>query len=214
MQGVGIIKILVIDYRALVCNGVSAILDLYPDFQVVGRARSKEESLRLLKECNPDVVTVDVELPGQAGGLELIRQMRHQAPHVQILVLTNLLDEIAVQHSLQLGVTGYLLKNTTANKLAEAVRAAFDGVPTLSPEVTRLVIRELAAPSHPAQELTSRERQVLKSMAHGLNNHEIADELSVSLSTVQFHVSNILHKLGVHNRIEAATFAIRHQLVD
>jgi NarL family two-component system response regulator LiaR len=178
----------------------------------VGKAGSEEEGLRLIERFHPDVVAMDVELPGQLNGLEFIQILRHRVPQVRILVVTNLLEETIVHDALQLGVTGYLLKNASPHELAHALRAAYDGIPTLSPEVTRIVIREVSAPSHNGHHLTAREHQVLNLIAQGRNNHEIAQELSVSLSTAQFHVSNILEKLGVHNRIEAAAFAIRHRL--
>ena len=108
----------------------------------------------------------------------------------------------------------YLLKTISVDDLINAMRSAYQGMPTLSPEVTRLVVRELSNPFQDGHNLTSREREVLELIVRGLSNQEIAKELSVSLSTVQFHVSNILDKLGVHNRIEATAFAIRHRLAD
>lgn len=212
MQDLRTIRILIVDHRAIVASGVAAILGDYPEFQVVGKVGSEEEALRLIERFHPDVVAMDVELPDQLNGLEFIRILRHQAPQARILVLTNLLEETIVHDALQLGVTGYLLKNAAPHELAHALRAAYEGIPSLSPEVTQIVIREVSAPSHNGQHLTSREHQVLDLVARGMNNHEIAKELSVSLSTAQFHVSNILEKLGVHNRIEAAAFAIRHRL--
>lgn len=206
------IRILIVDHHVIVGSGLSAILEEYPDFDIVGKAQSGDEFLRLMGHCRPDIVTIDIELPGQINGPEAIRIARHRLPETRVVILTNVLDEIVIRDALQLGVSSYLLKNTSASDLAQAIRSAYHGIPTLSPEVTKLVIREIATPSHNGHGLTPREYQVLELVARGLNNQEIAAELSVSLSTVQFHVSNILNKLGVHNRIEAATFAIRHGL--
>jgi NarL family two-component system response regulator LiaR len=212
MQNQRTIRILIVDHRAIVASGIAAILGDYPEFQVVGKAGSGEEALRSIERFHPDVVTMDIELPDQLNGLELIQVLRHRSPQTRVLVLTNLLEEMTVRDSLQLGVTGYLLKNAAPHELAHALRSAYEGVPTLSPEVTQIVIHEVSAPSNHDRHLTTREHQVLNLIAQGLNNQEIAEELSVSLSTAQFHVSNILEKLGVHNRIEAAAFAIRHRL--
>ena len=127
-----------------------------------------------------------------------------------MVILTNILEEIIIHDALRQGVSGYLLKNSSAEELVHAIRSAYQGIPTLSPEVTQVLIHNVTIPN--GFHLTSREYQVLDLLAQGWNNHDIAKELSISLSTVQFHVSNIFNKLEVHNRIEAATFAVRHNL--
>ena len=214
MQDIDTIKILIVDDHAVVSNGISTVLSTYADFEVLGRARGGEEVLRFLEQDAPDIIVIDIDLPGPISSIELLRILRTKLPGTRIVVLTNLLEELIVRNALQVGVTSYLLKNISLEELARAIRVAYQGVPTLSPEVTRLVVRELSDPFRDGHNLTSREREVLKLIARGLNNQEIAKELSVSLSTVQFHVSNILSKLGVNNRIEATAFAIRHRLAD
>ena len=118
------IKILIVDHHVVVGSGVSAILEGYPDFNVVGKAQSGDEFLRLMEHCHPDVVTIDIELPGHINGPEAIRAARHHLPGTRILILTNVLDEVVIRDALQLGVSGYLLKNTSASDLAQAIRSA------------------------------------------------------------------------------------------
>lgn len=208
-----VIKILVVDHHAVVRQGVSAVLDAQSDFKVVGQAESTEEALRHMEQCDPDIVVLDIDLTGPVSDLDAIHVLRRQYPEITIVVLTNLSDERDVQKALRAGVTSYLLKTTSLEDVARALRDAYRGIPTLSPEVTQLVIRELLSPIRRGGNLTSREHEVLALIAQGSNNHEIARDLNISLSTVQFHVSNVLQKLQVRNRIEAAAFAVRHKLV-
>lgn len=213
MQDLRVIKILVVDRHAVVGRGVSTILDAYTDFTVVGQAESGEEALHLMEKCNPDIIAIDIDLAGGLSGLDVIRVLRRKYSDTQIVVLTNLLEEMTVKSALQAGVVSYLLKTASLDDLARAIRDAHRGIPTLSPDVTQLVIRELSSPIRNGRNLTSREYEVLALMANGSNNHEIAKHLNISLSTVQFHVGNILQKLQVRNRIEAAAFAVRNKLV-
>ncbi|HEY9710460.1 MAG TPA: response regulator transcription factor [Oculatellaceae cyanobacterium] len=206
------IKILIVDHRAVVGTGVCAVLGAYADLEVVGRAESGEETLRLMEQYDPDIVAIDIDLPGHINGTEIIGLLQDKFPKTRVLVLTNLLEEMIIYDALRAGVIGYLLKTSSVEELAHAIRAAYQGIPTLSPEVTQLVMRELSAPISGGRNLSPREIQVLKLIARGLKNHEIAEDLFISLSTVQFHVSKILQKLQVRNRIEAAAFAVRNRL--
>ena len=210
MNNSGAIKILVADGHKMIANAISKILDSVEDFQVVGLARSAEELFRIFESCTPNVLLIDIDLPGPVSGLEVLRRIRRKSSQVQIIVLTNLVDRVIVHNALREGVLGYLLKYASTDELIHAIQSAEQGVPTLSPEITRLLIQQILTPED--YHLTLREHKVLELLALGLNNHEIAEQLTISLSTVQFHVSNILSKLGVHNRIEAATFAVRHKL--
>ena len=204
------IKILIADGHAVVATGIAQLLAGFADFRVMGKARSGEETFRQYDNYSPDIVLMDIDLPGSISGLEVIRRLRYKAPKLHIIILTNLLEEAIVRDALREGVISYLLKTSSADELVQAIRAAALGTPVLAPQVTQILIRELRTPF--GYQLTSCEQAVLELLSQGLNNNQIAKELSISLSTVQFHVSNILGKLGVHNRIEAATFAVRHKL--
>lgn len=213
MQDLKVIKILIVDHHAVVGQGISAVLDACSDFEVAGQAENGEEAIRLMEKSNPDIVVIDIELAGRLSGLDVIRVLRQKYPHTKAVILTNVLDEVTVQSALQEGGMSYLLKTASLDDLARALRDAHRGIPTLSSDVTRLVIRELSAPIRNGRKLTSREYEVLELLARGSNNYEIARNLHISLSTVQFHVRNILQKLQVRNRIEAAAFAVRNKLI-
>jgi two-component system, NarL family, response regulator LiaR len=213
MQPVDSLRIVVVDYRALVCSGISALLNSYPDFQLVGQALGAEDAFKVLEYQDPHVVVIDIDFPGHISGLEVLRSLRRRSANTRIVVLTNLLEDRVVHDALRDGAISYLLKNISPDELAQAIRAAHQGKPTLSPEVMHMLIHELAAPAPIEHHLTGREYEVLDLIAQGRSNNEIATELSISLSTVQFHVSNILTKLKLHNRTEAAAFAVRSEFL-
>ncbi len=206
----GAIKILVVDRRAIVRQGIALILGAYPDLKVIGQAKNGEEILQHFNGSFPDIVCMDIDIPGPATGLEVIRRIRELSPFTRVVVLTNRVEPQLVFTALKEGVLGYLLKDTSADELVNAIRGAFEGTPTLCAEAVNLLVRGPGVPELPS--LTARERQVLEKVAQGMNNQEIATALQISLSTVQFHVSHILQKLAVHNRIEAAAFAVRHNM--
>ncbi len=203
------IRILVVDSRALIGRGVSVLLNSYPDFEVIAHAQSGVEALKEAQAQSVDVVIVDVDLPGPEGGTEIVAALRRACPYARIVVLTNLEDAATVHAALEAGATSYLLKNVSIEELAGAVRAACQGLPTLSAEVTSVLVQRPALPGLATKSLTAREQQVLELISRGLNNNQIGSALHISLSTVQFHVSNILAKLGARNRTQAATFAVR-----
>ncbi len=205
-----IIQILVVEHRSVVSSGIVAVLSSDPGLHVVGKAGNEAEMLRLCEKYHPDLVTIDVDLPGESSGTELIRTLRHQYTGMQIVVLTNRLEEAILLDALRAGAVGYLLKDIPDDEFVQAIRDAYQGIPTLAREATRLLIH--AATSRSKQVLTQREHQVLELIVQGASNHEIARRLAISSSTVQFHVANILAKLNVTNRAEAAAFAVSHQI--
>jgi two-component system, NarL family, response regulator LiaR len=205
-----VIRILVVDSRSVIASGIATILKGVADFEVVGQAMSGEQALRLSEQNDLDVISMDIDLLGPMQGMELIHRLRRRSPRTRIIILTNLLDAGILRSVLQEGACGYLLKSISADELVQAIRAAFEGTIVLSPEAAQSLIREPAVPNE--YHLTPREYDVLHLLVQGWNNHDIAKELHISLSTVQFHVSNILEKLKVHNRIEAATLAVQRNL--
>ena len=203
---------MVVDDHEMVRSGLSAFLDIAPDLELVGEAASGEEAIRRCVELRPDVVVMDMMMPGMSGA-EATRRIRAELPGTQVIVLTSFPEEDLVQQALQAGALSYLLKNVGAGDLVNAIRAAHAGRPTLAPEATRALIQQATRPARPGQDLSRREREVLALMVRGLSNRLIAEELVISPSTVDFHVSNILGKLGATSRTEAVAIAVQHRLL-
>ncbi|MFN3704464.1 MAG: response regulator [Thermoflexales bacterium] len=212
-SGLGrVIRVLVVDDHPMVRSGLSALLAAYDDLELIGEAADGNEAVRLCTQLAPDVVLMDLVMPGMDGATAT-RLIRAQNADIQVIALTSFKEEDLVQSALRAGAIGYLLKNVTADDLAYAIRAAATGRPALSPEATEVLLNAASRPLHPSDELTEREREVLAMLVQGLNNTEIAQRLYVSPSTVKFHVSSILSKLGVSNRTEAAALAVKYKLV-
>jgi NarL family two-component system response regulator LiaR len=210
------IRVLIVDDHALVRTGLKLFLMAFDDLELVGEASSGEEAVGTCCELAPDVVLMDLAMPGM-GGATATSTIRAQCPNVQVIALTNFQDVEMVQQALQAGAIGYLLKNVTAEELATAIRSAHAGRAALAPEATQALVQAAQMPTSPplgvAESLTPREQEVLILMAKGLSNPEIAERLTVSPVTVKFHVSNILSKLGCTSRTEAVALAIQHGLI-
>lgn len=209
------IRVLIVDDHAMVRRGLGAFLKAFRDLELVGEASGGTEAIDICKQVEPHVVLMDMMMPDM-GGIEATAQIRQRYPQVQVLALTSSKEHKMVHEALRAGAIGYLLKDIAAEELADAIRAAYHGEPTLAPEATQALI-EVATRPNPSlgigHDLTDREYEVLKLMVEGLSNPEIAEQLSVSRSTVKTHVSNVLSKLGVTSRVEAVTLAIQNKLV-
>ena len=206
------IRVIIVDDHAVVRSGLSAFLLVYDDLDFVGEAASGEEAIRTCKNLHPDVVLMDLVMPGMDGATAT-QAIRENCPDIQVIALTSFKEDDLVQRTLRAGAIGYLLKNVSANELANAIRAAHAGRPTLAPEAAHVLIHASQNPPAAGSDLTSREREILSLMVSGLSNPEIADKLVVSRSTVKFHVSSILSKLGVSSRTQAVTLALQNKLV-
>lgn len=206
------IRILVVDDHAVVRSGLGTFLLAYDDLELVGEASNGLEAVQLCEELQPDLVLMDLAMP-EMDGVEATRRIRTSCPHIQVIALTGLREEEKIRQALEAGAIGYQLKNISADDLVAAIRTAHAGRPTLAPEATKALIHIAMHPFPDGHDLTSREREVLTLMVEGLNNREIANKLVVSRSTVKFHVSSILSKLGVTSRTGAATCALQHQLL-
>ena len=205
------IRVLLVDDHAVVRSGLGAFLLVYDDLDLVGEAGGGEEAVRLCEKLQPDVVLMDLVMPGMDGAAAT-HVIRERWPHIQIVALTSFKERDLVQGVLEAGAIGYMLKNVSADELAGAIRAAHAGKSTLAPEAAQVLIQATREPPPPGHDLTPREREVLALMVEGLSNPDIAKRLVMSRSTVKFHVSNILSKLGVASRTEAVSLALRHDL--
>jgi len=204
------ITVLLVDDHKLVRQGIRAFLEARPEFLVVGEAGSGAEAVKLAQEHVPEVVLMDLIMPGM-DGVEATRQVKDISPCTHIVVLTSYDDDEHIFPALEAGATSYILKDVDMDELALAIQRAAAGEVTLHPSVAARIVKELHGAAHdeanPFTELTQREMQVLKLIANGLGNHQIAQELVISEHTVKGHVSNILSKLHLADRTQAAVYA-------
>lgn len=213
MTGLKNIRVLIVDDHAVVRNGLGSFLSTYDDFELVGEAKNGEQAVRMCEQCQPDVVLMDLVMPGMDGATAT-RLIRQKFPHIQVVTLTSFKERKQVQSAIQAGAIGYLLKDISAEDLARAIRQAHIGKPTLAPEATDVLLQAARSPEFQlGDDLTEREREVLSLMADGLNNQQIADQLVVTLSTAKSHVSNVLAKLGVSTRTEAVSIVLKNSIL-
>lgn len=211
MNAARIIRVLVVDDHQIVRDGLKMFLSVQDDMELVGEAGDGEQALDLCKQVEPDVVLMDLVMPGM-GGSAATAAIRAEHPNVQIIALTSYTEENLVHQALEAGAIGYVLKDIESEKLAVAIRDAFEGQVTLDPSAARILVRSRQS-AKLGVDLTARELEVLQLIVEGKTNQEIADSLTISIGTVRFHVSNILSKLGASNRTEAARLAVKHGLV-
>jgi DNA-binding NarL/FixJ family response regulator len=205
------IRVLIADDHSVVRQGLQMFLALDEALEVVGEAKNGSEAVRLAREVKPNVVLMDLLMP-EMDGIEATKIIRRELPEVEVIALTSVLEDQAIFEAVRVGAIGYLLKDTESEKLREAIRAAAAGQVQLSPEVAMRLMREVSAPASP-EILTDRETEVLRAVARGWSNQEIAGELVISEATVKTHVSSILSKLDLPSRTRAALYALKIGLV-
>jgi NarL family two-component system response regulator LiaR len=205
------IRIVIVDDHAMLRKGLAVFLMSYDDLELVGEAANGKEALTICADKRPDVVLMDLMMPIM-DGVTATRLIRQDFPDIHVIALTSFGEEKLIKDALEAGVTGYLFKKISADDLANAIRAARDGVPTYASEVTEILVQSLRSPQPAFENLTAREREVLSLLIKGLSNNEIAGMLVISRSTVKAHVSSILNKLSAASRTEAIVMVLEHNL--
>jgi NarL family two-component system response regulator LiaR len=210
----GPIRVLLVDDHAVVRRGLRGFLELLKDFDVVGEAENGREGVAAADRLVPDVILMDLLMP-EMGGLEAIAAIKTAHPEIEIVAVTSFIEEEKVTSALEAGASGYLLKDAEAEEVAQAIRAAYHGEVHLDPAVSRLLAQRMRQrkDAEPIEPLTAREKEVLSQLAKGASNKEIAYELGITERTARTHVSNILGKLALASRTQAALYAVEHKLV-
>ncbi len=210
------IRVMLVDDHAMVRSGLRLFLMAFNDFVLVGEAADGVEAVRMCEQVNPDVILMDLIMPGM-DGIHATQEIHAHCPDTRVIALTSFTDPDLIVDALRAGVISFLLKTISATDLAEAIRKAYRGEPTLAPEAKEALSKAAQAKSHTRNTtvgLSAREQEVLALMVAGKSNAEISRHLVVSLSTIKFHVSNILRKLSANSRSEAVSRAIQMKLVD
>ena len=205
-----LIKVLLVDDHAVVRQGLRMFLSLDPDLQIIGEATNGLEAVEMSKQLKPDIILMDLLMPVM-DGLTAIQRIKKAQPEVEIIALTSVIEDDRVFSAIHAGAMGYLLKDTQANELVQRIKGAHRGEVQLSPDAAKRLIREVRSPESP-EKLTDRETEVLKLIAKGLSNKDIATRLVVSEKTVKTHVSNLLTKLSLPSRTQAALYALKEGL--
>ena len=206
------IQVMLVDDHNVVRSGLATFLRAYEDMELVGEAKNGVEAVNLCHARKPDVILMDLMMP-EMDGIAATRAILADNPDIKIIAMTSFEEEALVHDVLAAGAISYLIKNVTSDELASAIRAAYLGRSTLSPEATRALIQATRPTKEPSFDLTEREREVLNLVVQGQSNQQIADNLVISLATVKAHISSILSKLQVSSRSEAIAFAIKNKLV-
>jgi DNA-binding NarL/FixJ family response regulator len=215
------LRVLVVDDHALFRRGLQMVLEQEEDLELVGEASDGNEAVEKASELMPDVILMDVRMPKRSG-IEAAGQIKDLLPHVKILMLTISDEEADLYEAIKAGASGYLLKEIPIEEVADAIRSVWAGQSRISPSMASKLLNEFAAmskagadrPQVPTPRLTEREMEVLKLVAQGLNNRDIAKQLFISENTVKNHIRNILEKLHLHSRMEAVVYAVREKMIE
>jgi two-component system, NarL family, response regulator LiaR len=206
------IRVMIVDDHPIVRDGMKNMLMVFDDLEFAGEADNGRTALACLRTNVPDVILMDIAMP-EMGGIPAMRGILKQYPQVKVIMLTSYAEDELIQESLQAGALGFLLKNSSIETLASAIRTVYAGQPVLAPEVTKALIRLQTSPLKPGADLSQREQEVLALMVEGLSNEEIAERLVISPATARHHVSACIQKLGASNRAQASAMAVKLGLV-
>ena len=212
MKNLNTIRLMIVDDHLMVRDGLKVFLSVYDDIEVVSEAQDGNNVLDKCAQSKPDVILMDIVMPGMDGP-NATRLVREKYPQIQVIALTSFIDPELVQRALKAGAISYILKDINADKLAESVRDAYHGRGTIDSAAVLSLVENRNKLKIPDFKLTQREQEILNFMVDGKTNKEIAQHFFISLGTVRFHVSNILSKMGVKNRTEAVSLALRDGLV-
>ena len=205
------VRVMLIDDHPMVCRALTIFMMVFDHLQFVGQAETVTAAIQLCDEVFPDVILMDMDMPDRDGAAAA-RAIRQKYPQVRIIALTSCKDGRRIKRTLEAGVIGYLLKDVSANQLAQAIRAAASGRATISAEAVQALVENPGQPPESGRDLTEREREILALMIDGLNNTQIAGKLIVSPSTIKMHVSNILTKLSFASRTETVTIVLPNRI--
>ena len=208
-----IIHVLITDNHTMVRNGLMMFLKSYPDIELVGEAANGSEAITMCDALHPDVVLMDLVMP-EMDGVAATSAIVRAHPEIRVIALTSFSEDQLIYAALKAGIVGYLLKDCTADELVKAIRDAHAGKTSITPDIMQAVLRVADNPATRQYHLSERERDVLRLVVRGFSNRQIAANLTLSESTIKFHVSNILSKLGIATRAEAVALAIQHKLVE
>ncbi len=208
-----IIRVLITDNHTMVRNGLMMFLKSYPDIELVGEASNGNEAVTMCDTLHPNVVLMDLLMP-EMDGVAATTAIVRSHPEIHVIALTSFNEDQLIYAALKAGIVGYLLKDCTADELVNAIRNAHAGKTTITPDILQAVLRVADNPATRQYHLSERERDVLRLVVRGFSNRQIAANLTLSESTIKFHVSNILSKLGIATRAEAVALAIQHKLVE
>jgi two-component system, NarL family, response regulator LiaR len=208
-----VIKVIVVDDHPLVRHGIKTVFEAYDDIEMIAEAENGKEALEICAKYKPDVVIMDMVMP-ILDGAEATSQLIRSFPDIKVIALTSFNDKDLIRKSLKAGAVSFVLKNVSGAKLVKIIKDAYKGKSVLSPYATKILLTELREKTDEKIKLTKREKEILTLIVEGLSNKEIAKRLFLSNSTIQFHVSNILSKLGVSKRTEAAYLALKQKLVE
>lgn len=207
------IKVALVDDHHVVRRGIQSFLSAMPDVEIVGNASSGEAFLEAVDGWLPDVVVMDLYMPGGIDGIETTQQLRQRSPHTQVVVLTAHTDDERVIAALRAGAIGYVRKESDPQLLLDAIRAANNGQSIVDPAVAGAVLRDMTQQNFPGNDLTPREQDILLELAQGLSNQEIADKLVIGTETVKTHVGNVISKLHLKHRHQAVVYALKKGLI-
>ena len=211
------IRILIADDHGVLRAGLRALLNAEPELEVVGEAGDGDEALRLATQLRPDVLLLDISMPGP-GGIEVTRRVKQALPDTRVLILTVHEDESLLREAIQAGAAGYIIKRAVESELINAIQAVWRGDVYIHPAMTRALLKEVAPATFsdetPVEPLTPRETEVLQLIAQGYTNRQIAEQLTISVRTVETHRANLMDKLGLRSRVELVRYAREHGLLE